>query len=80
MYTVREEIRCYGDSEILHELERDTTRISSWFSDFRKIWKMITYNFLKLISTCAYEKCVKFRDISEKTVKILVFISSATFF
>ena len=31
------EMKCSGDSEILHEIVRNTTRISSWYSDFREV-------------------------------------------
>ena len=34
LYTVRKEINCCGEFEILREILRDTTRISSCFSDF----------------------------------------------
>ena len=30
-------MKCSGDFEILHEKARDTTRISSCFSDFRAV-------------------------------------------
>ena len=36
-YTVRKEMKCSGASEILHGLVHDTTRISSFFSDFRVV-------------------------------------------
>ena len=34
MLNVRKEMKSSGDSEILHELVRDTERISSCFSEF----------------------------------------------
>ena len=40
-YTVRKEIKTGGDSEILHEIVSETTRISSCFSDFRVVSRTI---------------------------------------
>ena len=34
-HTVRKEMKYSGDSDILHEIVRDTERISLFFSDFR---------------------------------------------
>ena len=42
LHTVRKEIKCSGDSEILHEIVRDTTQTSSSFSDFRVVSRTIS--------------------------------------
>ena len=48
--TVRKEMNCSGDSEIQHEIVRDTTRISSCFSDFRVVsWSIFIKTFCVLI-------------------------------
>ena len=41
MCTVRKEIKCSGDSEILYDIVRDTPRISSSFFDFRVVSRTI---------------------------------------
>ena len=41
---VRKEIQCSGDSEILHEIVRDTTRIGSCFSIFCAVSRIISCN------------------------------------
>ena len=38
---VKKEMKCNGDSEILHKIVRDTTRISSCFSEFRVVSRTI---------------------------------------
>ena len=43
-YTVRKEIKCSGDSEILREIARDTTRIKSCRSDFRVVSRPISFS------------------------------------
>ena len=45
-YTVRKEIKCSGDSEILHEIVCDNTQtqISSCFSNFRELARTISYS------------------------------------
>ena len=35
--TVRKEMNCCRETEILHVLVHETTRISSWPSDFREV-------------------------------------------
>ena len=48
--TVRKEMNCSGDSEIQHEIVRDTTLISSCFSDFRVVsWSIFIKTFCVLI-------------------------------
>ena len=37
LYTVRKEMKCIRDSEILYGMVHDSTRISSCFSDFRVV-------------------------------------------
>ena len=46
-YTVRKEIKCVRDFEKLHEIVRDTKRISSCFSDFRIVSRTIQCSILK---------------------------------
>ena len=41
MLNVRKEMKSSGDSEILHELVRDTERISSCFSEFHVVLQTI---------------------------------------
>ena len=40
-YTARKEIKCSEDSEILHEIVRDTTR-NMFFPDFREVSRTIS--------------------------------------
>ena len=42
--TFRKEITCSGDSEILQEIVRDTTRISSCFSDLHLVLRAISFS------------------------------------
>ena len=35
VFVIKKEIKCSGDSEILHEIVRDTLQISLCFADFR---------------------------------------------
>ena len=58
-YTVRKEIKCSGDSEILREIARDTTRIKSCRSDFRVVSRPISFSisefplhFISFLTVC----------------------------
>ena len=43
--TVRKAMKSSGETEIQHELIHDTTRISSWLSDFRVVsYSIMNYN------------------------------------
>ena len=44
LYTVRKEIKCSGDSEILNEIICDTTPISSCFYDLNIVSQTISFS------------------------------------
>ena len=50
-YAIRKEIQCSRDSEILHEIVRDTMRISSCFSDFCGLSRTISCSISKFYHT-----------------------------